>query len=280
MIQGNYFLTPQLHHNVIDIICNNNMNKEDLRQRLETAAQIAHEKMCQKLNSNRELFDFHYVLNHGFVRLVDFMGDDSAITQAARVSYGDGTKQLRQDIGLINYLLKHGHTSPFEMCEIKLHVKMPIFVARQWIRHRTANVNEYSARYSVLSGDYYIPQKNKISYQSKSNMQGRQEDIVEESDEFLRDLTGISQNCLDIYKKYIDKDIARELCRTMLPVNFFTEMYWKIDLHNLLHFLKLRSDSHAQYEIRVYAEAILEKIVKKWVPITYDAFKKHVVGKN
>ena len=214
------------------------------------------------------------ILDHGFIRVVDYMGNDSSIVQAARVSYGVGTKKAQEDRGLINYLMRHSHTTPFEMCEIKLHVKLPIFVMRQWIRHRTANINEYSARYSILSNEFYVPELSKISPQSKINKQGRSDDTM--SDETRRSIAEILENSSEsAYEKYRymteDLSLTRELARTILPVSIYTEMYWKIDLHNLLHFLRLRADSHAQYEIRCYAEKILD-IVKTWVPFTYEAF--------
>jgi thymidylate synthase (FAD) len=235
------------------------------------------------------LYDTLKVLDHGFIRVIDYMGDDAAIVQAARVSYGKGTKQTNQDKGLINYLLMHKHTTPFEMCEIKLHVKLPIFIARQWIRHRTASVNEYSARYSILSKEFYIPQKQHLSAQSNINKQGRQDDAL--SDEQARKVLEILTHDADMcYKNYItlmneDENgnvidpnttgIARELARMNLTLNQYTQWYWKIDLHNLLHFLRLRADSHAQYEIQAYANILLD-IIKLWVPHTYDAFIEHV----
>lgn len=217
------------------------------------------------------------VLDHGFIRVIDYMGTDASIVQAARVSYGAGTKKVQEDRGLINYLMRHKHTTPFEMCEIKLHVKLPIFVMRHWVRHRTASINEYSARYSVLSHEFYIPQAADLARQSKTNKQGRDNEAMDAktSDEILK----IMQDCCsDAYEKYDhllnDLSLARELARTILPVNVYTEMYWKIDLHNLLHFLQLRTDSRAQYETQCYANAILD-IVKKWVPMTYDAFMNY-----
>lgn len=237
------------------------------------------------------LFEPIEVLDHGFVRVVDYMGDDSAIVQAARVSYGKGTKQLSLDAGLINYLLRHRHTTPFEMCEIKFHLKMPIFVARQWIRHRTANVNEYSARYSVMDNEFYIPSSEQLAAQSTKNHQGRGEVALskEEADRVIEILKSDSQACYKHYEELMNatadgeiinpdkKGIARELARMNLPINIYTQWYWKIDLHNLMHFLFLRADSHAQYEIRVFAQAMLD-IVKRWVPITYAAFMDHRVN--
>lgn len=217
------------------------------------------------------------VLDHGFIRVIDYMGNDSAIVQAARVSYGAGTKQVNEDRGLINYLMRHGHTTPFEMCEIKLHVKLPIFVMRHWVRHRTANINEYSARYSVLSNEFYIPELSKIAEQSKTNKQGRADDSMSDGkkQEVVKILDEFSKTAYEKYSYMLeDLGLTRELARTILPVNVYTEMYWKIDLHNLLHFLRLRANSHAQYEIQCYANKILE-LVKCWVPFTYDAFMNY-----
>jgi len=230
------------------------------------------------------------VLDHGFVRVIDYMGTDSAIVQAARVSYGAGTKKINEDAGLINYLLRHRHTTPFEMCEIKFHIKLPIFIARQWIRHRTANVNEYSGRYSIMDKEFYIPAPEQLASQSKKNHQGRG-DVLEgaEAQRVLEILKADSVNAYAHYEEMLNaseegdiKDpaksgLARELARMNLPVNFYTQWYWKIDLHNLMHFLSLRADSHAQYEIRVYAEAMLE-VLKAWVPITYQAFMDYRMG--
>src|SRR5690554_4194887 len=221
------------------------------------------------------------VLDHGFVRIIDYMGDDAAVVQAARVSYGRGTKRVQEDRGLIRYLLRHRHTTPFEMCEIKLHVKLPIFVARQWIRHRTANVNEYSGRYSIMDREFYIPAPEHLAAQSRSNRQGRGNLL--EGEEAAEVLELLKRDAAQSYADYqsmlnetdsgeiIDpgrKGLARELARMNLPVNFYTQWYWKTDLHNLLHFLSLRADPHAQYEIRAYAEAMLEA-AKRWVPLTF-----------
>lgn len=235
------------------------------------------------------LYDPIKVLDHGFIRVIDYMGDDAAIVQAARVSYGRGTKQVNQDKGLINYLMRHWHSTPFEMCEIKFHVKLPIFVARQWIRHRTANVNEYSARYSIMDKEFYIPDAGQLSPQSKKNHQGRAEGTTlspEESARVLEILKGDSERVYGHYEELmnatndgntIDENksgIARELARMNLTMNYYTQWYWKIDLHNLMHFMMLRADPHAQYEIRVYAEAMMD-LVKRWVPFAYDAFEEH-----
>jgi len=219
------------------------------------------------------------ILDHGFVRVIDYMGDDAAVVQAARVSYGKGTKKSRQDRGLIRYLMRHRHTTPFEMCELKLHVKLPIFVARQWIRHRTANVNECSARYSVLDKEFYCPGPEELAVQSTDNKQGRGEildsDAAAQVLDILRDdaIRGYSN-----YEKLMDEhDLARELARINLNLSYYTQWYWKIDLHNLLHFLSLRMHSHAQYEIRVYADAIAD-FVRDWVPATWEAFEDYRLG--
>ena len=230
------------------------------------------------------------VLDHGFVRVVDYMGDDGAIVQAARVSYGKGTKRVSEDRGLINYLMRHRHTTPFEMCEIKYHVKLPIFVARQWIRHRTANVNEYSARYSILDNEFYIPAPEHLGTQSRSNRQGRGDALTGE--EARRVLHLLREDAEKVYGDYVElmneddegapidperQGLARELARMNLTLNFYTQWYWKIDLLNLFHFLSLRADDHAQYEIRVYAEVMIET-VKRWVPLAADAFAQYRMG--
>ncbi|MWD30053.1 FAD-dependent thymidylate synthase [Aquicoccus sp. SCR17] len=222
------------------------------------------------------------VLDHGFVRVVDYMGDDAAITQAARVSYGKGTKSVQNDEGLIRYLMRHWHSTPFEMCEAKFHVKLPVFVARQWIRHRTANVNEYSARYSILDREFYIPAAEDLAAQSAVNNQGRGEVLQgEEAARVLDLLRQDSMRAYDHYEEMISQDgqqgLARELARMNLPANIYTQWYWKVDLHNLLHFLRLRADAHAQYEIRVYADAIC-KVVADWVPFAYKAFEDYRLG--
>lgn len=218
-------------------------------------------------------------LDKGFVRLVDVMGDDAAIVQAARVSYGSGTKKIHEDRGLIRYLLRHSHTTPFEMVEFKFHIKIPIFVARQWIRHRTANVNEYSGRYSEMKDEFYVPDAQSVRTQSEVNKQGRSDITIPE--DTANDLTARmeqSQNAAyDEYQHYLAAGVAREIARINLPVSNYTEWYWKIDLHNLFHFLRLRMDAHAQYEIRVYAEAIAG-IIRDIVPIAYEAFNDYVLG--
>jgi len=230
------------------------------------------------------------LLDHGFVRVIDYMGDDAAIVQAARVSYGRGTKKVSEDAGLIRYLICHRHSTPFEMCEIKFHVKLPIFVARQWIRHRTANVNEYSARYSILDREFYIPEAEHLAAQSRANHQGRG-DVLEgaEAAHVLDLLREDATRNYDHYAEMLNEDgtgavvdptrqgLARELARMNLSLNFYTQWYWKTDLHNLLHFLSLRADAHAQYEIRVYADAMIE-MLKAWVPATYQAFMDYRLG--
>ena len=258
------------------------------QQQAEVEAQRAqrHETMRATVPELEELlYTPIYILDHGFVRVVDYMGDDGAIVQAARVSYGRGTRRVSDDRGLIRYLMRNRHTSPFEMCEIKLHVKLPIFVARQWIRHRTANVNEYSARYSILDREFYVPSEEVIASQSQSNRQGRGESLsVGEAARVQRLLRDDAHLVYDHYEQLLNQrsdgephdpdqaGLARELARINLSLNYYTQWYWKIDLHNLLHFLTLRADYHAQYEIRVYAEAILERIVRSWVPLTHEAF--------
>ncbi len=224
----------------------------------------------------------HPVLDHGFVRVVDYMGDDAAIVQAARVSYGAGTKTARDDAGLIRYLMRHWHTTPFEMCEIKLHVKLPVFVARQWIRHRTANVNEYSARYSILDREFYTPAPDQLAAQSVVNNQGRGLALEgAEAERVLRLLRGDAERAFDHYEAMLAQDdqqgLARELARMTLPMSTYTQWYWKTDLHNLFHFLRLRADAHAQYEIRVYADAIAA-IVADWVPLAHAAFADYRMG--
>ncbi len=236
------------------------------------------------------LFEAMPVLDKGFVRVVDYFGDDGAVVQAARVSYGKGTRKISTDRGLVRYLMRHRHTTPFEMCEIKLHVKLPIFVARQWIRHRTANVNEYSARYSILDKEFYIPAPDQLATQSATNRQGRGGVLEgEEAARVIALLRADAEQTYAHYEEMLNEDasgnkpdpgrdgLARELARMNLTLNYYTQWYWKIDLHNLLHFLSLRADAHAQYEIRVYADAMLET-VKRWVPITYDAFCDYRLG--
>ena len=236
------------------------------------------------------LYDAISVLDHGFVRVIDYMGDDTSIVQAARVSYGKGTKKVSTDSGLIKYLMRHWHSTPFEMCEIKYHVKLPIFIARQWIRHRTANVNEYSARYSILDKEFYLPSVENLAAQSQSNRQGRGDVLTGDQAKKVLDL--LKKDAEQTYDNYetmlnerydgsvIDEKqvgLARELARMNLTLNTYTQWYWKTDLLNLMNFLRLRADHHAQYEIRAYADAMLDT-VKRWVPITYDAFMDYRVG--
>lgn len=230
------------------------------------------------------------VLDHGFVRVVDYMGDDSAIVQAARVSYGKGTKQVNQDRGLIFYLMRHWHSTPFEMCEIKFHIKLPIFIARQWIRHRTANVNEYSARYSVMSKEFYIPKREHLQAQSKINNQGRGQNLSDiEAQRVMQLLQEDAERCYGHYEEMMNSDnagnvldeskdgLARELARMNLTLNYYTEWYWKIDLHNFMHFLRLRADAHAQYEIRAYADVMID-VLKRWCPLAGEAFEEYRNG--
>ena len=236
------------------------------------------------------LYEAIPILDHGFIRVIDYMGDDTSIVQAARVSYGKGTKKVSTDSGLIKYLMRHWHSTPFEMCEIKYHVKLPIFIARQWIRHRTANVNEYSARYSILDKEFYLPAVENLAAQSQSNRQGRGDILTGDQAKKVLDL--LKKDAEQTYDNYetmlnerydgsvIDEKqvgLARELARMNLTLNTYTQWYWKTDLLNLMNFLRLRADHHAQYEIRAYADAMLDT-VKKWVPITYDAFMDYRVG--
>src|SRR5947207_4316277 len=230
------------------------------------------------------------VLDHGFVRVIDYMGDDGGIVQAARVSYGRGTRRVSEDRGLINYLIRHRHTTPFEMCEIKYHVKLPIFVARQWIRHRTANVNEYSARYSILDNEFYIPRPEHLAAQSRQNRQGR--DAVLAGKEAERVFGLLKKDAELVYEHYMEmlnegetgepldperSGLARELARMNRSLNFYTQWYWKTNLHNLMHFLSLRADAHAQYEIRVYADVMIDTL-RRWTPICHDAFMEYRMG--
>ncbi|MDG2299967.1 MAG: FAD-dependent thymidylate synthase [Planktomarina sp.] len=253
-------------------------NEEIEQQRLKP--QLTLRAVSEGMESR--LYKAQPVLDHGFVRVIDYMGDDAAICQAARVSYGKGTKSVQNDVGLIRYLMRHWHSTPFEMCEIKLHVKLPVFVARQWIRHRTANVNEYSARYSILDREFYIPEPNALAAQSAVNNQGR--GLVLQGKEAARVLEILktdSNRAYDNYEAMISDEgqdgLARELARMNLPANVYTQWYWKVDLHNLFHFLRLRADTHAQFEIRVYANAICG-MVRDWVPAAYGAFEDYRLG--
>ncbi len=227
------------------------------------------------------------MLDHGFVRVIDYMGDDAAIVQAARVSYGKGTTRIQEDRGLIRYLRRHRHTTPFEMCEMKFHVKLPIFIARQWIRHRTASVNEYSARYSILDREFYIPPQEWLASQAQTNRQGRARSLsLEEAKRVQEILTEDAGRAYGNYEYMLNDDgngnqrdpnrdmVARELARMNLPVNFYTQWYWKVNLHNLFHFLGLRADPHAQLEIQAYAEKMLE-MVGLWVPLAHEAFLEY-----
>ena len=236
------------------------------------------------------LYQVFPALDHGFVRVVDYMGDDQAIVQAARVSYGKGTSRVSEDRGLIRYLMRHRHSTPFEMCEIKLHVKLPMFIARQWIRHRTASINEYSARYSVLDKEFYIPEEKDLAVQSKLNKQGRGNILSpKDSEEALFLLKRDAEKSYETYEYLLNENnkgevidenrdgLSRELARINLTLNTYTQWYWKTNLHNLMNFIFLRADSHAQYEIRVYAD-IIYKIMESWVPITAEAFNSYRSG--
>ena len=267
-----------------------NLTKEQIKEIKDQQSQQNTTKRVTALELEKILYEAIPVLDHGFIRVVDYMGDDTSIVQSARVSYGKGTKKVSTDSGLIKYLMRHWHSTPFEMCEIKYHVKLPIFIARQWIRHRTANVNEYSARYSILDKEFYLPEPKHLAAQSKSNRQGRG-DIIEgdQAKQVLELLKNDAENTYNDYEMMLNErydgtiidekkvGLARELARMNLTLNTYTQWYWKIDLLNLMNFLRLRADDHAQYEIRAYADAILET-VKKWVPITYEAFMDYRVG--
>jgi thymidylate synthase (FAD) len=263
------------------------------QQKKEIKEQQSQENSTKRVTSpelEKILYEAIPILDHGFIRVIDYMGDDSSIVQAARVSYGKGTKKVSTDEGLIRYLLRHWHSTPFEMCEIKYHIKLPIFIARQWIRHRTANVNEYSARYSILDKEFYIPAPDKLAAQAVNNRQGRGDVLEgEQAQEVLNILKEDSQRTYENYEKLLNErydgsvidenksGLARELARMNLTLNSYTQWYWKTDLLNLMNFLFLRADVHAQYEIRVYADAMIETL-KKWVPITHSAFLDYRVG--
>ena len=266
------------------------LTSEQKKEIQEQQSQSNSTKRVTSPELEKVLYEAIPVLDHGFIRVIDYMGDDSSIVQSARVSYGKGTKKVSTDEGLIRYLMRHWHSTPFEMCEIKYHVKLPIFIARQWIRHRTANVNEYSARYSILDKEFYIPAKEQLSAQATNNRQGRGDLITgQQADEVLKILKDDAVRTYDNYEKMLNErfdgtiidekksGLARELARMNLTLNSYTQWYWKTDLLNLMNFLFLRGDSHAQYEIRVYAEKMLET-VKKWVPITHAAFLDYRVG--
>jgi thymidylate synthase (FAD) len=266
------------------------LTSEQKKEIQEQQSQSNPTKRVTSPELEKVLYEAIPVLDHGFIRVIDYMGDDSSIVQSARVSYGKGTKKVSTDEGLIRYLMRHWHSTPFEMCEIKYHVKLPIFIARQWIRHRTANVNEYSARYSILDKEFYIPAKEQLSAQATNNRQGRGDLITgQQADEVLKILKDDAVRTYDNYEKMLNErfdgtiidekksGLARELARMNLTLNSYTQWYWKTDLLNLMNFLFLRGDSHAQYEIRVYADKMLET-VKKWVPITHAAFLDYRVG--
>ena len=266
------------------------LSEQQKKEILEQQAQKNTTKRVTSPELEKILYEAIPVLDHGFVRVVDYMGDDSSIVQSARVSYGKGTKKVSTDSGLIKYLMRHRHSTPFEMCEIKYHVKLPIFIARQWIRHRTANVNEYSARYSILDKEFYMPSKDHLAAQSTSNRQGRGDLINgKQADEILNILKKDAEQTYDNYELMLNerfdgttineknKGLARELARMNLTLNTYTQWYWKTDLLNLLNFLSLRADNHAQYEIRAYADIMIDSL-KKWVPITFEAFMDYRVG--
>jgi len=266
------------------------LSKQQKKEILEQQSQKNTTKRVTSPELEKILYEAIPVLDHGFVRVIDYMGDDRSIVQSARVSYGKGTKKVSTDSGLIKYLMRHRHSTPFEMCEIKYHVKLPIFIARQWIRHRTANVNEYSARYSILDKEFYMPSKDHLAAQSTSNRQGRGDLINgKQADEILNILKKDAEQTYDNYELMLNerfdgttinknnKGLARELARMNLTLNTYTQWYWKTDLLNLLNFLSLRADSRAQYEIRAYADVMVGSL-KKWVPITFDAFMDYRVG--
>ena len=266
------------------------LTKEQQQEIKELQSQEFKTKRVTAPELEKVLFEAIPILDHGFIRVIDYMGDDTSIVQAARVSYGKGTKKVSTDSGLIKYLMRHWHSTPFEMCEIKYHVKLPIFIARQWIRHRTANVNEYSARYSILDKEFYLPSPEHLAAQSKNNRQGRGNIIEgEQANKVLNLLKKDAEQTYDNYEMMLNErydgsvidekktGLARELARMNLTLNTYTQWYWKTDLLNLMNFLRLRVDPHAQYEIRAYADVMLDNL-KKWVPITYEAFIDYRVG--
>ena len=266
------------------------LTKEQEKEIKDQQKQQSSTKRVTAPELEKILYEAIPILDHGFIRVVDYMGDDTSIVQAARVSYGKGTKKVSTDSGLIKYLMRHWHSTPFEMCEIKYHVKLPIFIARQWIRHRTANVNEYSARYSILDKEFYLPELENLAAQSQSNRQGRGDVLKgEQAKKVLNLLKNDAEQTYNNYETMLNErydgtvinekeiGLARELARMNLTLNTYTQWYWKTDLLNLMNFLRLRADHHAQYEIRAYAEAMLDTL-KKWVPITYDAFMDYRVG--
>ncbi len=266
------------------------LTKEQKKEILDQQSQKNVTKRVTSPELEKILYEAMPVLDHGFVRVVDYMGDDTSIVQSARVSYGKGTKKVSTDSGLIKYLMRHRHSTPFEMCEIKYHIKLPIFIARQWIRHRTANVNEYSARYSIMDKEFYVPSKENLAAQSTNNRQGRGALINgTQADNILKILKEDAERNYQHYEEMLNEKydgtiiddkkqgLARELARMNLTLNSYTQWYWKTDLLNLLNFLALRADSHAQFEIREYADVMMNT-VKKWVPISYDAFVDYRVG--
>ena len=266
------------------------LTKEQAQEIKDQQSQSNSTKRVTAPELEKILYEAIPVLDHGFIRVVDYMGDDTSIVQAARVSYGKGTKKVNTDAGLIKYLMRHWHSTPFEMCEIKYHVKLPIFIARQWIRHRTANVNEYSARYSILDKEFYLPTPENLAAQSQSNRQGRGDVIKgDQAKEVLDLLKSDAERSYKYYEEMLNErydgsiidekksGLARELARMNLTLNTYTQWYWKTDLLNLMNFLRLRADDHAQYEIRAYADAMLDTL-KKWVPTTYEAFMDYRVG--
>ena len=266
------------------------LSKEQIEEIKDLQSQSYKTKRVIAPDLEEVLYEAIPILDHGFIRVIDYMGNDNSIVQAARVSYGKGTKKVNTDSGLIKYLMRHWHSTPFEMCEIKYHIKLPIFIARQWIRHRTANVNEYSARYSILDKEFYLPNKENLAAQSKNNRQGRG-DVISgtQAQEVLNLLKNDAERTYNNYEEMLNErydgsiidenktGLARELARMNLTLNTYTQWYWKTDLLNLMNFLRLRADHHAQYEIRAYADAMLNTL-KKWVPITYDAFMDYRVG--
>ena len=266
------------------------LTKEQTQEIKDQQSQSNKTKRITAPELEKILYEAIPILDHGFIRVVDYMGDDTSIVQAARVSYGKGTKKVSTDSGLIKYLMRHWHSTPFEMCEIKYHIKLPIFIARQWIRHRTANVNEYSARYSILDKEFYLPSTENLAAQSQINRQGRGDVLKgEQATKVLELLKNDAERTYNNYEEMLNQrydgtvidekkvGLARELARMNLTLNTYTQWYWKTDLLNLMNFLRLRADHHAQYEIRAYADAMLDT-VKKWVPITYEAFMDYRVG--
>ena len=266
------------------------LTKEQAQEIKDQQSQENNTKRVTAPELEKILYEALAILDHGFIRVVDYMGNDTSIVQAARVSYGKGTKKVNTDAGLIKYLMRHWHSTPFEMCEIKYHVKLPIFIARQWIRHRTANVNEYSARYSILDKEFYLPAQENLAAQSQSNRQGRGDVLEGEQAKKVLDLLKTdAERTYNNYEEMLNQrydgstiderkiGLARELARMNLTLNTYTQWYWKTDLLNLMNFLRLRADHHAQYEIRAYADVMLDTL-KRWVPITYEAFMDYRVG--